>query len=142
MQNIFVYGTLLFPEILKSLTGKSFKTSPAVLPGYKIHKVKDNNYPAIIQYNDSITTGLIIENMDDLSFRIISFYEGDEYTKRKLNVVANNESVGALAFVWVKETDLLAEKEWDLSDFKQKHLGYYLNVLIPETLKYFHQIKS
>jgi gamma-glutamylcyclotransferase (GGCT)/AIG2-like uncharacterized protein YtfP len=49
MQNIFVYGTLQSPEIIKKLTGKSFKNTPAVLEGYKRYWVKESDYPAVIQ---------------------------------------------------------------------------------------------
>jgi hypothetical protein len=40
MQNIFVYGTLQSPEIVKKLTGKSFKTSVAVFTGIQTVQCK------------------------------------------------------------------------------------------------------
>jgi gamma-glutamylcyclotransferase (GGCT)/AIG2-like uncharacterized protein YtfP len=134
MQNIFVYGTLQSPEIVKKLTGKSFKTSVAVLPGFKRYSVKDCDYPAVIQQKDAETTGLVLENVDDLSLEIISFYEGDEYEIQKVTVFIDGKSLIVLAFVWAKEIELLEDIEWDFHRFEKESLEHYLNVIIPELL--------
>ena len=139
MQNIFVYGTLLSPVILKKLTGKSFKTSLAVLSGYKRYGIKNVDYPAIIQQEDSNTVGLFIEKLDDLSLSIISFYEGDEYGKKKVTVNSKGKSEDVLTFVWVQGIELLENKDWDLDNFEKTFLEHYLDVVIPETLKEFHR---
>jgi gamma-glutamylcyclotransferase (GGCT)/AIG2-like uncharacterized protein YtfP len=137
MPGIFVYGTLQLPGIVKKLTGKSFTSKPAVLPGYKRCCVKGCDYPAVIQENDAETTGLVMKNVDDRSLDIISFYEGDEYEKRNVTVFMDGEPKDVLTFVWVKGTDLLENKEWDLHAFRKKSLEHYINVLIPDTLKEF-----
>jgi gamma-glutamylcyclotransferase (GGCT)/AIG2-like uncharacterized protein YtfP len=139
MHNIFVYGTLQSPEIIKKLTGKLFKSKPAVLVGYKRYCIKNSNYPAIIQQDDSKTLGLLIENMDDLSLSIISFYEGEEYEKKKVTVNSNEKSEDVLTFVWVQGIEFLENKDWDLDNFEKTFLEHYLEVVIPETLKEFHR---
>ena len=138
MQNIFVYGTLLSPVILKKLTGKSFKTSLAVLSGYKRHGIKNGDYPAIIQHENSNTVGLLIEKLDDLSLSIISFYEGEEYEKKKVTVNSNGKSEDVLTFVWVQGIEFLENKDWDLDNFEKTFLKHYLEVVIPETIKNYH----
>ena len=137
MQHIFVYGSLQLPEIVKKLTGKSFKTARAVLPGYKLCRVENCDYPAIIKKENTETKGLIIEDVDDESLNIISFYEGDEYKIQKVTVWINEKPVSAIAFVWAKKIDLLNDREWDLQRFKQESLTNYLNVLIPKMFKQF-----
>jgi len=138
MPDIFVYGTLKSPEIVKKLTGKLFKTSPAVLKGYKRYCVKECDYPAVIQQNDVETIGLVLENIDDLSLDIISFYEGDEYEKMQLTVNMNGKSTDVLTFVWVNGNELLDKKKWNLQKFEKTSLQYYLNKVIPETLEAFY----
>ena len=137
MQNIFVYGTLLLPAILERLTGKSFKTSSAVLSGYKRFCVINCDYPAIIRLDDSKTMGLIIEKTDDSTLAVLSFYEGDEYEIRKVIVLLNGKPEDALTFVWVKGNEYLEDKEWDLTNFEINSLEHYLNEVIPETLEAF-----
>lgn len=138
MSNVFVYGTLQSTEIVKKLTGKSFKSTPAVLTGYKRYCVKDCDYPAIIQQNDAQTTGLILENVDDLSLDIISFYEGDEYERKKVTVHMNGKFKDVLTFVWVYENVFLENKVWNLHYFERTLLDHYLNIIIPEIMKEYH----
>jgi len=135
MQNIFVYGTLLSSEIMIKLTGKSFKTFAAVLPGYQLYCVKDCDYPAIIKKNEAETKGLMLENVDDVSLAVLSFFEGDEYEKKKVTVFVNGKPEAALAFVWTKENELLTDEGWDFPQFKKNKLQHYLSIVIPETLK-------
>jgi gamma-glutamylcyclotransferase (GGCT)/AIG2-like uncharacterized protein YtfP len=139
MQNIFVYGTLQSPEIIKKLTGKSFKNTPAVLEGYKRYWVKESDYPAVIQQIDEQTTGLVLENVDDLSFDIISLYEGDEYGKKKVTVNLNGISKDVWTFVWVNGNEFLENKDWDFLNFEKTSLEYYLNEMIPEILAEFYR---
>jgi len=137
MQNIFVYGTLLSSEIVKKLTGKSFKTFAAVLPGYQLYRVKNCDYPAIIQNEDSETKGLMLENTDDSSLAVLSFYEGDEYEKKKVTVYVNGKPEAALAFVWAKENEFLTDEGWDFREFEKNNLEHFLNVVVSETLEVF-----
>lgn len=139
MCNIFVYGTLLSSEIIKTLTGKSFNTTTAVLLGYKRYCIKDGDYPAIIYSEDSDTTGKVIENVDDLSLDIISFYEGDEYEKKKVTVLLNGQLKDVLTFVWVGRTEILEDRGWDYPYFQKNFLDEYLNFVIPEILKAFRK---
>ena len=76
---------------------KSFKSTPSVLVGYKRCCVKESDYPAIIRQNDAKTTGLVLENVDDLSFDIISYYVGDKYEKRQVTANMNGKSRFAFA---------------------------------------------
>ena len=77
MANLFVYGTLCFPEIVEKLTGKSFQTENAVLKGYERKRIRNADYPAIIKNENIEVEGLLLWNVDKRSLKIVSFYEGD-----------------------------------------------------------------
>jgi gamma-glutamylcyclotransferase (GGCT)/AIG2-like uncharacterized protein YtfP len=139
MQNIFVYGTLQSPEIVKKLTGKSFKTSPAILQGYKRYCVKECDYPAVIQQKEAEISGMVLENVDKLSLDIISFYEGDEYEKKILPVLVNVLMKNAIAFIWIADINNLKKEEWNFEEFEKRRLEHYLEVVIPETLEAFYR---
>jgi gamma-glutamylcyclotransferase (GGCT)/AIG2-like uncharacterized protein YtfP len=139
MQNIFVYGTLQSELIINKLTGKSFVLLPAILIGYKRYCVKDCDYPAIVAEARSETKGMILMDVEDSDLKILSFYEGDEYEKKIVTALLNNEPTNVLAFVWVKGIDLLENKNWDLHQFQEKRLEHYLKDIIPETLEEFYK---
>lgn len=137
MQHIFVYGTLLSTEIVIRLTGKSFKTSSAVLHGYQLYRVKSCDYPAIIIKEGAETKGLILKNVDDSSLAVLSFFEGDEYEIRKVTVLVNGKPETALTFVWAKANDLTEDTGWDFQEFERTSLAHYIDVVIPEMAKTF-----
>ena len=133
MQNLFVYGTLRSSEITEKLTGKTFKTFPAVLAGYRIYCVKNCDYPAIISELGAETKGKIIVDVDDSDLKIFSNYEGDEYEKKVVKVLCNNKYEDALAFVWSKELQLLEIRNWDFKDFQNNWLKFYLDEIVADT---------
>jgi len=64
MVNVFVYGTLIFPEIFLGLTKKNFKSQSAILTGFQRFKIFDNEiprrYPAITETPNEIVNGKIL----------------------------------------------------------------------------------
>jgi len=139
MQNIFVYGTLQSEPIISKLTGKYFSSFPAILQGYKRYRVKGHDYPAIVAEESSETKGLVVMNVEDSDLHILSFYEGDEYEKKIVSVLLNNEPTDVLVFVWVKGIEHLENQEWDFGQFQENSLEHYLNVVVQETLEEFYK---
>lgn len=139
MKQLFVYGTLMFPEIREKLTGKVFKISPAVLPGYRRTKVKDADYPAIVKNPDSEVEGILLEDVDEQTIEILSFFEGDEYKTHHVEVFSGNRKIPALTFVWANREKLLPDEDWDITEFKVGSLKLYVKKIVPETVARFRQ---
>ena len=127
MQNLFVYGTLQYPEILQKLTGKSFVSKPAVLNNYKRHRVKHAEYPAIIPNPGVQTMGLLLENVDELSLKAIDFYEGEEYEKTAVTVNSEDMDIMALTYVWNGGINNLEKDDWNKNNFEKNYLEIYLD---------------
>lgn len=134
MHNLFVYGTLQFPGIIKKLTGKSFSASPAILENFKRYCVKYADYPAIVASPGSKTHGHLLEDVDDFSFTKIVLFEGEEYDRIVVPVWVNQRKFAAYVFVWNAETGLLEEKDWDMPQFEENSLDRYIDEIIPEML--------
>lgn len=133
MQQLFVYGTLLFPEIIEKLSGKNFETVPAFIRGFIRKRIVGCDYPVVIQNLNSEVKGLLVRNVDEQSMQLLTFYEGDEYEKMETDVWIENEKTTAFVFVWKNNSKDLEENDWDENEFRQKHLKAYLNKVIPET---------
>lgn len=137
MQHLFVYGSLLFPELTEKLTGKTFKSVVAVLSGFKRFALKGCDYPAIIPKNSSDVEGLLLLNVDEESMKILTFFEGGEYKKQDVVVTSEKKKYTATAFVWA-ESELCPEDfDWDLNTFRKASLQFYLEKVVPETVKEF-----
>mgnify|MGYP000020598555 FL=1 len=137
MPHVFVYGTLLFPEILYGLTGCAFPEARATLNDFKRFQVKFGDYPAIIASEDSRVNGKLIFNVDARSLKMLRFYEGDDYDCIETVVDLKSEKSKALVFVWNRNHDLLAESDWHIENFKNKFLIDYTRKVVPETVAEF-----
>ena len=138
MPHLFIYGTLLFPEILEGLTGISPVTKPAELQGYRRFKLIGCDYPAIIPDPNSSVEGKLVINVDQQSMDIITFFEGEDYQKSNVLIRAGNEEIPATAFTWIGDFDRLKPEDWNKKQFEQYSLPYYAAKIIPEAIKAFY----
>lgn len=142
MQNLFVYGSLLFPYIMEGLTGRKFKTSEATLYGYKRHRVLGADYPAIIDTKDATVDGKLVFDVDPKSLALLTFFEGDEFSVREVKISLPNEEVTAFAFIWKTGLKYLDETDWDKTVFQQESLQYYIREIVPETVTEFKKFDA
>lgn len=140
MQHLFVYGSLLFPDLVTALTGKQFYSIPATLKGYRRCRVKDCDYPAIIETPGARVEGKIIENVDDRSMQLLTFFEGDDYTKQLVTVSLQGKKMKATTFVWITDKAFLEEADWKEAEFERQSLPFYLREVAPETRAEFHSL--
>ena len=137
MPNLFVYGSLQFPELVEKLTGEEFNSSPAILKGFQRFAVKRDDYPAIIENLDSEVHGLLLFDIDERSMEILTFYEGDEYARASVAVTCESGTYDALVFVWSQGIQLLEDFDWDINLFRENSLQIYLDKVAPETKRDF-----
>lgn len=142
MQHVFVYGSLLFPEIVKGLTERKFEAFDATLLNYVRRAVKNNDYPAVIPCDGEQVSGKILLNVDERSFDVLRFFEGDEYVCVDIKVNVNNEEIPACVFVWIGDTSALAKTDWSFEVFERNALADYIRFVVPETLEEFNRLFS
>lgn len=138
MPHLFVYGSLLFSDLVKALTGRTSNSVPVTLKGYKRCRIKGCDYPAITEEPGSNVDGLLIKDVDFHSMQILMFFEGDEYQPRQVMVFDQDIEITATTFVWIGEKGLLEDKDWDANEFRQKSLQLYMEEVVPQTLVAFH----
>lgn len=133
--NLFVYGTLVCPEILFALTGKSFKTDAALLKEFKRHSIFDGHvlrkYPAIKISKNNVVEGLVIYNMDQRSLEILDRYETNEYVRRAVHICVGEKIINAYTYVWKENLNHQLKGDWSLEEFKEKYLQEYMDGLSP-----------
>lgn len=87
--SIFVYGTLMAPEVLKVLIGRVPESmDPAILTNYVRHPVKNEVFPGMIpSNNDDETHGLLLQGLSERDVSRLDWFEGDEYVHQKVQVI-------------------------------------------------------
>ncbi len=135
MTNVFVYGSLLFPEIAEGLCRQKLSAESAVLNGFARFALKGADYPAIIRKENSKVKGKVLLNLDERALELLTFYEGDEYELIPVKVELSEESVDALVFVWTGGNEFLETFDWNAERFNKESLEFYRDEVIPATIK-------
>ena len=139
MMNVFVYGSLLFPEIAHGLCGKKLKSEDATLSGYARFALKGADYPVIIKKDNSTVKGKVLLNLNENAIYLLTFYEGDEYGMAPVKVETDSGIINAVAFVWMAGNELLEDFDWSKEQFEAESLEFYRHEIVPATLKAYKQ---
>lgn len=122
--DLFVYGTLQFPEVLRILLGRTPDSSPVALKGWRAAALARRTYPGLVPGNATIPgmllTGLIAEEL-----KVLDEYESGPYDLRKLSLTNGRP---AWSYVWTDTTSVLASN-WSADEFAAEHLpGFVVQV--------------
>ena len=139
MTYVFVYGSLLFPEIADGLCGQKLKWENATLIGYSRFALKGADYPAIIKENSSKVEGKILLSLDQDSVELLTLYEGDEYEIVPVKVKTHSGSINAVAFVWKAGNEFFEDFDWSKEQFKSESLAFYRDEIVPATREEYHR---
>ena len=127
---LFVYGTLMNPEVLLAVTGRQFDAFSAVLKGYRRVAVIDQLYPAILPDKNGVVTGQLITGLTNEDQRLLDQFEGDYYQAEHVKVsLVDGEKVNCICYVFKNEyLHLLSDNEWSNESFREHHLSAFLGL--------------
>lgn len=84
--DLFVYGTLMFPQIMMAVIGRAPACAAAVLPGYARYSLRGACYPAIAPDASASTSGLLYLGLDPPALRRLDRFEGAQYRRVAVQV--------------------------------------------------------
>lgn len=129
--NLFTYGTLQCPELLRAVCGLDRHGSSARLDGYRREGVRGTAYPAIIKDPAGSVPGTLYGGLPRGTLVALDRFEGDEY-RRVVVRVSMAEGGDRLAWCYLLDPRLirrLDSRPWDLQAFQRLHLAAYLRRL-------------
>lgn len=137
--HLFVYGTLLFDEVVRALTGRRFGTRRATLHGFARHAIvrggRHETYPAIQSQPGGAVHGRLVLDVDEHSMRRIDDYENNppEYQRLPVRVECDGGSrLPAVTYVASTSLHPFLAGTWSMEQFEQEHLADTLRDLIPK----------
>ena len=140
--NLFVYGTLLFDEVVEMLTGKRFESCEARLSNHIRRTVSDYDglapYPGIILSDGDYVDGRVLYNLSATALEAIEHFENTppEYEIVKLEVsLLDGSREDALCYRLLPEMHDSLAGAWEPDEFRQNHLEYYINERLPAYLR-------
>lgn len=120
---LFVYGTLRDRDVLERVLGHSLDELTVVVataPGYRAAYYPGQVYPALIPAKCQSATGLLLAGLSRVDMERLDAYEGDEYRKGQLRIVANGLSFDALVYLPTQVIDPAAPN-WTFEGWVEKH---------------------
>lgn len=119
--DLFVYGTLQFPEVLRALLGRIPDSSPVTLDGWRAAALARRPYPGLVTANAAVPgmrlTGLTAEELE-----VLDEYESGPYDLRELWLIDGRP---AWCYVWTDATCVLAS-DWSADEFGAEHLSGFV----------------
>ena len=118
---LFTYGTLMLPEVMHSVTGKEYKSSKAVLRGYRRGQIKGADFPGIIESPDNYVEGLVYFDISTEALTLIDSYEENIYDRKlvEIELLENKKSLEAFAYILPSsKANMLLTVDWSESEYR------------------------
>ena len=118
----------------------NLRITPAILSGYRRHRVKNADYPAILPHHpesEGEVRGTCVTGLTDADVWRLDIFEGDEYERVKVEcrlLVPGDdgeereasESTEAETYVWIAGEQRLEKEEWDFDEFRREKMRFWV----------------
>jgi gamma-glutamylcyclotransferase (GGCT)/AIG2-like uncharacterized protein YtfP len=118
---LFVYGTLMYPEVLDVLLGRTPDMAPASLHGWRAAALADRVYPGLVAAPGA-ASGRLLLGLDAHEMEVLDAFEDVLYERRLLELVDGGQ---AMTYVWLDATQVLPH-DWDAHHFVTTELTAYI----------------
>src|SRR5262245_22448817 len=129
--NLFAYGSLVFAEVMRAVTGRSFAHEPARLAGWTRVCIRGTRFPGVRARASAATSGVLWRGLDARALEYLDRFETHHYERRTLSVrTGAGEDVPAEVYV-IADAHLgdLSQEPWDRAQFARQSLGRLLRSL-------------
>jgi hypothetical protein len=121
-QDLFTFGTLMDTELLQIVCRQpldSLVLEPAFAVDQARRWVLDDHYPVLIASPGSRIEGVIIRGLQEEAMNRIVFFEGDEFTLRRMTVELPDCQSEAVNYFAHNQRKPVSEQEWRLAEWQR-----------------------
>jgi gamma-glutamylcyclotransferase (GGCT)/AIG2-like uncharacterized protein YtfP len=121
---LFAYGTLMFPDVIKSVIGRVPGSRSGVINGYRRLEVAGESFPGLIKGDDERVDGLVYEDISKGEWDRLTAFEDDFYELQEVTVDCLGRAVRAFAYIVPpSQRSLLSDKAWNPHAFRESYLA-------------------
>jgi gamma-glutamylcyclotransferase (GGCT)/AIG2-like uncharacterized protein YtfP len=128
MDQLFAYGTLMCPDIFRTVAGISRRGEPAMISGFQRYAVRGESYPAIVPAPGCEVSGVVYGRISRFAWSRLDRFEGSMYQRLAVDVM-RSQGVRLAAQVYVLQPALrhcLDDSDWDFQEFVKTARKVYL----------------
>jgi len=132
MPRLFSYGTMMCPEIIEKLAGKSLVGVPGRVKNHRVLCVRGELYPGMVQGSGGEVEGLVY-TFSSYLWPGFDAFEGEEYLRKPVRVrYSNGKRELVQAYVFRPEyRSRLTRKPWDAEAFARDGLQPFMAAHFP-----------
>jgi gamma-glutamylcyclotransferase (GGCT)/AIG2-like uncharacterized protein YtfP len=116
--DLFVYGTLLFPEVLAALLDRVPPSAPACAPGWRVAALPGRLYPGLVT-GVGAAQGLVLHGLSGPERALLDAYEDTDYTLTEITLAGGQR---CHTYVWQLDAE---PHDWNRDAFAAEHLVSY-----------------
>jgi len=127
---VFTYGTLMFPEVMRAVTGQSFEHVSGTITGFAREGIRHQVFPGLKAAAGETTRGEVYFDVDETALAVLDLFEGSLYERLPAEV-ALDDGRRLVAGVWVvppRNLGALDGEPWDPRLFQRTELPRYLDM--------------
>ena len=138
-KSLFVYGTLVAPQVIETLMGRVPACREARLTGYSRHPVRQQMYPGLIVADSSSSClGVLYTDLTPPELKRLDWFEDVDYARREVSVTlldwnqktdpSPTSECPTETYVWTNPlSELDLSQEWSFEKFRDENLHHYLS---------------
>ena len=112
--------------VKKHLTS-NLSIRPAILREFCRHRVRGVDNPGIIPQKGHSVQGTLVTGLSDADIAHLDYFEGDEYTRKAVEVELPDGKHGAETYVYTFGDEHLEKREWDFAEFCREKLHRWVD---------------
>ena len=127
---LFVYGSLLSPEVLRVLLRRVPRMRSATIRGFRRYGLLERPYPAVCADAEGVVKGEIIFDLEPSEAEVLDDFEGDEYGKVQVEATidgAEGTSIEVDLYAYAQRTADM-QGQWSYDAFRDAHLESYVTM--------------
>lgn len=117
--DFFAYGSLMFEDIMSSVSGSRYECGPALLRDYRRSAIRGEVYPGIRPKKGEVVTGCVYFNLTQTTWQRLDLFEGEMYRRETIEVeFADGHTASAQTYVVQPQfASRLSHSEWSPEEF-------------------------
>jgi gamma-glutamylcyclotransferase (GGCT)/AIG2-like uncharacterized protein YtfP len=119
--DLFAYGSLRFPAVVRTLIDRAPDASPALAEGWRVAALRDEVYPALVPDSGS-APGTLLTGLTPAEWQVLDAFENPVYDLRQLTL---DRTRTGWAYVCLNEAAVLPEA-WNMAWFARDEIGAYV----------------
>jgi gamma-glutamylcyclotransferase (GGCT)/AIG2-like uncharacterized protein YtfP len=127
---LFVYGTLLFPDLVRALIGRVPERTAASVAGWRAAALPGRAYPGLVPAAGATAGGLLLTGLTAAEWQIIDDFENGGYDLTELTLV-DGRPAWVYTWAWAgartgAEDAAPLPEDWSADEFAAQHLADYV----------------